>query len=42
MAALMWTVWIVGTVLSLLAIYVLLRVLYSEEDSQTVSAPGGR
>lgn len=28
MATFMWTVWIVGTVLSLMTIYVLLHVLY--------------
>lgn len=28
MPELMWTIWIVGTVLSLVTIYILLRVLY--------------
>lgn len=32
MAALMWTVWVVGTILSLVTIYALLRVLYSEDS----------
>jgi hypothetical protein len=32
MPELMWTVWIVGTVLSLVTIYVLLRVLYPADE----------
>lgn len=31
--AIMWTVWIVGTLVSLVSIYALLRVLY-EDNSQ--------
>lgn len=34
MATFMWTVWIVGTLLSLLTIYALLRVLYAEDVEQ--------
>lgn len=33
MPELMWTIWIVGTVLSLMTIYVLLRVLYLQTKS---------
>lgn len=31
MATFMWTVWVVGTLLSLVTIYALLRVLYTKE-----------
>lgn len=34
MATFMWTVWIVGTLLSLLTIYAMLRVLYGEDVEQ--------
>ncbi|SEH15663.1 hypothetical protein SAMN04487967_2183 [Natronorubrum sediminis] len=42
MATLMWTIWLVGTLLSLSTIYVLLRVLYDADNFDDDSAAGGQ
>jgi len=39
MAAIMWTVWLVGVALSLVTIYALLRVLYDEEKADRAPGP---
>lgn len=42
MANTMLVIWFVGTILSLVAIYAMLRIWYAPETEETVSASGPR